>query len=122
MTPKVTNLLSLVQRIPGDCDLYTCVLCEYLWKRLVVRCFCFNPLFTEPECSIAMQLFTLNSTTASMYMYEVLKEFLMRTKKYWIIYKQLGILIKHLRMGIFCYSARQEQTGKCCTGNLKYFN
>lgn len=28
-----------------------------------------------------MQLFTLNSTTASMYMYEVLKEFLMRTKK-----------------------------------------
>lgn len=101
MTPKVTNLLSLVQRIPGDCDLYTCVLCEYLWKRLVVRCFCFNPLFTEPECSITMQLFTLNSTTASMYMYEVLKEFLMRTKKYWIIYKQLGILIKHLRMGIF---------------------
>lgn len=70
VTPKVTNLLSPVQRIPGDCDLYTCVLCEYLWKRLAVRCFCFNPLFTEPECSIAMQLFTLNSTTASMYMYK----------------------------------------------------
>lgn len=121
VTPKVTNLLSLVQRIPGDCDLYTCVLCEYLWKRLVVRCFCFNPLFTEPECPIAMQLFTLNSTTASMYMYEVLKEFLMNQKILDNLQTTWNI-DKTSQDGNFCYSARQEQTGKCCTGNLKYFN
>lgn len=101
-----------------ETDLYTCVLCEYLWKRLVVRCFCFNPFFTELECSIAIQL-SFNLLLAPYFLCKrSFKNFYNdRTKKK--IYKQLGMLIKQVKVEIFVIQLGKSKQTSFCKGDQK---